>query len=134
MTKITSRDIEVFAAGAFALWGALALLWLPSHLFDPIHNMWWFSRLVSSIITGLALPLGVAILFGKAQVIRLTQIYLWLLLILGCIATVGIVVPPDSKAVSMIGVIAPDMLICIILLWLFSLSRSRRFRNEPDAS
>jgi hypothetical protein len=132
MKKISARDIQVFVAGAFALWGFRTLIWLPSYLFVTPHNVMWVCRIVGSLLTSLSLPLGVAIFLGKKRAIRLTQIYLWLVLVLGFIDMVGIGVPLGSKALKFIGAIAPDMLVCIVLLWLISLSRSRRFRDEPD--
>jgi len=131
MSKITTREVQVFVAGAMALWGFRVLIWLPSEFFVPTHNFFWFVRIVSSVITGLALPLGVAILVGRPRAIRLTQIYLWLFLVIGFIDMIGFLVPLGSKALRYIAAISPDMLVCIVLLWLLS---SRRFRQTPNTA
>ena len=44
----------------------------------------------------------------------------------------GMVLGP-SKALSYISSISPDMIIQVALLWLIWLSRSKKFRHEPDA-
>ena len=83
-------------------------------------------------MTGLALPLGVAVFVGSKRAILLTKIYLWLVLVLGGI-DMAILVSEWSilgpKALTLIGRFAPDMLICIVLLWLLC---SRRFRQTPN--
>jgi hypothetical protein len=133
MNKISAREIQVFVAGAFALIGFNLLRCLPSSLSDPIHNFWWFARLAAYVIAGLALPIGIAIFFRKAHAILWTQIYLWSWLVLGSISMIGVVVKLGYKAMSMVETAAPGMIVCIVLLWLISWSRSRRFRHEPDA-
>jgi hypothetical protein len=133
MSKISAREIQVFVAGAFTLVGFNLLRWPLSHLFDPIHNFWWFGSFIISVLGGLALPLGIAIFFRKKQAIRLTQIYLWLALVLGFISMIGVLVKLGSKALGMVGTAMPGMIVCIVLLRLISLSHSRKFRDEPDA-
>ena len=85
-------------------------------------------------MTGLALPLGVAVFVGSKRAILLTKIYLWLVLVLGGI-DMAILVSEWSilgpKALTLIGRFAPDMLICIVLLWLLC---SRRFRQTPNTA
>jgi hypothetical protein len=134
MSKITARDIQAFVAGAFALWGFRALIWLPSDFLAPIQNFMWFTRIAGAVITGLALPLGLAILSGSKRAILLTKIYLWLVLALGAVDMVILIGERSllgARALSLIGSFAPDMLICIILLWLLC---SRRFRQTPNTA
>ena len=133
MNKISRRDVEVFVAGVFALWGFRVLIWLPSDFISPIQNFMWFVRIVSAVVTGLALPLGVAIFVGSQRAILLAKIYLWLVLAIGGIDVVILICARSilgSKALTLVGSFAPDMLVCIILLWFLY---SRRFRHEPDA-
>ena len=134
MSKIPSREVQVFVAGAFALWGFRALIWLPSDFLAPIQNFVWFTRIAGAVVTSLALPLGVAIFIGSKRAILLTKIYLWLVLVLGgadmvVLGCEGSILGP--KALTLIGSFAPDMLVCIVLLWLLC---SRRFRQTPNNS
>jgi hypothetical protein len=63
--KILARDIQMFVAGALALLGIRALLYLPYYLITPVHNVAWVSHLFGSCAAGLDLPLGLAMFFGK---------------------------------------------------------------------
>ena len=132
MNKLSARDLQVFVAGALALWGFRALIWLPYDFLAPIQSFVWFTRIASAVVVGLALPLGVAIFVGNKRAILLTKIYLWLVLIVGVIDMLilvgqwGIL---GSKALTFIERLAPDMLVCIVLLWLLC---SRRFRQTPN--
>jgi hypothetical protein len=131
MSKIPAREIQLFVAGAFALWGFRALIWLPSDFLVPIQNFVWFTRVTGAVVTGLALPLGVAVLIGSKRAILLTKIYLWLVLILGVgdmISMFGMWSILGAKVLTYIGNIAPDILVCIVLLWLLC---SRRF-SQPS--
>ena len=122
----------MFVAGAFALWGFRALIWLPSDFVAPIQNVMWFTRIAGAVVTSLALPLGVAVLVGSRRAILLTKIYLWLVLILGGVDMVTLVSERSilgPKALSLMGSFAPDMIVCLVLLWLLS---SRRFRQTPN--
>ena len=131
MSKITAREVQVFVAGTFALWGFRALIWLPSDFLLPIQNFTWFTRIVSAVVVGLALPLGLAVFFGSKRAILLTKIYLWLVLIIGAadiVMVIGERTIFGSKVFSLIGSFAPDMLVSIVLLWLLC---SHRFRQTP---
>ncbi|MGO9585653.1 MAG: hypothetical protein ACLP2Y_05620 [Limisphaerales bacterium] len=138
MNKIPAREVQVFAAGAFALWGFRALIWLPSYFFVTTHNIIWVGRIAGSLLTAFALPLGVAILLGKTRAIRLTQIYLWLFLVFGVGSVISlfhdkIVIGAPIlwyTVLKIVGATAPDMIVIIVLLWLLC---SRRFRHEPVA-
>jgi len=137
MSKIPTREVQVFVAGAFALWGFRALIWLPSDFLAPIQNFVWFTRigiLAGAVMSSLALPLGVAILVGSKRAILLTKIYLWVFFVLGVADIVGMFIMWSllgSKALTYIGSVAPDMLVCIVLLWFLC---SRRFRQTPNNS
>jgi hypothetical protein len=133
MSKLSRRDVEVFVAGAFALWGFRALIWLPSDFVAPIQNFMWFTRIAGVFVTGLALPLGIAMLVGSKRAIVLAKIYLWMVLVLGGVDIVILVSDRSilgARALTFTGSFAPDMLVCIVLLWFLC---SRRFRHEPDA-
>jgi hypothetical protein len=132
--KISARDIQVFVAGALALLGARALLYLPYYFDAPVHNAAWIGRMIFSLSAGLDLPLGLAIFFGKRWAILLTQIWLWLSLAYSIFITFLIFfVSGLPKALSYIGTVLPDSFIFIVLLLLIWLSQSKKFRNEPDA-
>jgi hypothetical protein len=81
MRRITSGDLQVFAAGAIALDGFHALIQLPRHL--AFSN--GFPEILSSIIATLGLPLAIGILVGSQVAFRLTQILLCVMVVLGCI-------------------------------------------------
>jgi hypothetical protein len=131
VNKIPAREVQVFAAGAFALWGGRALIWLPAHFFATQYNTWWASNLIGALVTGLALPLGVGILLEKAQAIHWTKIFLWWCLGLTSVSAVILQVTPlGSGRFNYVRFGAPDVITCIVLLWLFS---SPRFRHESAA-
>ena len=132
--KISARDIQVFVAGALALLGIRALLYLPYYFAAPVHNVAWVGHLIGSCTAGLDLPLGLAMFFGKRLAILLTQIWLWLSVVLSIVCGVYFaMILGSSKALSYISTISPDLIIQIALLWLIWLSRSKTFRHEPDA-
>jgi hypothetical protein len=133
MNKIPGREVQVFIAGALALWGLRALIWLPAYLFVVLHSAWWhdallISRIIGSLINGLSLPLGVAIFLGKPRAIWLTQIFLWLSLVVVSSSAVCLQVAHlGSQRLNYIRIAAPDLITCIILLWPLC---SPRFRAE----
>jgi hypothetical protein len=79
--KISARDIRLFVAGALALAGFRALIWIPYYFTVPIEPI----RIVGAIITGLTLSIGIGIFLGRWSALLLAQIYLWLIFISGCI-------------------------------------------------
>jgi hypothetical protein len=129
MSKLSSRDIQMCVAGAFALMGFYAFYWLPYYIFTARDIV----LILSHVITALALPLGIGIVLGSAQAIVLTRIYLWLEIICGCIAIPVFCFVFPKKAMHLILQSGPDLAICIILLSLIIWSGSRRFRHESDA-
>jgi hypothetical protein len=135
--KISARDILVFVAGALALLGTRALLYLPYYYFDPahnppVHNAAWFGKLFYSSAAGLDLPLGLAMLFGRRWAILLTQIWLWLSLAFVIFNTFFTAYIFKSSVVALIYIwsFTPDMVIAIVLLLLIHLSRSRKFQAD----
>jgi hypothetical protein len=126
--KISARDIQLFVGGALALTGFRALIWLPYYFAVSMDSV----RIIGSIITSLALPIGIAILMGHSRAILLAQIYLWLIVISECIVipTFYFVVP--ARIGRILWATTPDMLVSIVLLGVIFWSRSRRFRHEPD--
>jgi hypothetical protein len=130
MNKISAREIRVFVAGVLAFWGFRALVSLPSYLFLPAHEIgWWIGRVFGEFLTALALPLGIAIFAGKTRGFLLAKIYLWYDLTASFIVIPCFYIPLGSKAVSLIGSLAPDMIVCIVLLWLLC---SQRFQEKSD--
>jgi hypothetical protein len=126
MNKISARDIQLFVGGALALTGFRALIWLPYYVAVSMDSV----RIAASIISGLALLMGIGILMSRAWAIWLAQIYLWLVVISGCIA-----IPilwhffPEKGGCMALGS-APDMVVSIMLLILIYWSRSRRFQTS----
>jgi hypothetical protein len=132
--KISARDIQVFVAGALALLGIRALLYLPYYFAALEHNAAWVGRLIFSLSAGLDLPLGLVIFFGKRWALLLTQIWLWLSLAYSIFITFLIFsVSGLPKALSYIWTVSPDSVIFIVLLLLIWLSQSKKFRHELDA-
>ena len=120
--KISTRDIQMFVGGALALTGFLVLIWLPYYLFVSLDG----GRFVTAILTGLALPIGIAILMSRPWAILSAQIYLWLVVIAGCIVVPAFCYFVPAKAGRIIWSSTPQMLVSIILLVLIYWSRSRR--------
>ncbi len=129
MNKLTAREVQVFAGGAFALSGLYAVLWLPYYTFSARD----VSQIIAHIITALSLPLGIGILAGSARAMLLTQIYLWLIVITGCIGIPLLTLAMPTQAAHFIWRHSPDFFASVILLSLLVWSHSKRFRNEPGA-
>lgn len=132
MSKFSTRDIQLFVAGALALIGYRALIGLP-YDFTTTGPVQIGVRVVISFITALALPIGIAVLAERALAILLAQIYLWVKFVLGCVVipVYYYAVPVQSQGLVLMGV--PELLVPVVLLALIFWSRSRRFRLEPDA-
>jgi len=129
--KISARDIQVFVAGALALLGIRALFYLPYYFAAPVHNTALIGRLIFSLSAGLDLPLGLAMFFGKRWAILLAQIWLCLSLAYSIFITFLILFHSGlSKALSYIWAVSPDSVICILLLLLIQLSRSKKFQVD----
>ena len=127
--KISARDIQLLVAGAFASTGFFALVTVPYYIFPALNGF----QILSHIITGIELLLGIGIFVSYSRAVLFSQIYLWILLI-GDIAAIPVfyqVFP--SKASHMLLNLAPGTLLGVILLALLYWSRSRRFHPPNTA-
>jgi hypothetical protein len=129
MKKISSRDIQLLVAGALALAGFRALVWIPYYFVVSTGVV----RIVGAVVTGLALPIGIGIFSGRTSAILWAQIYLWLVLISGCIVIPVFWHSFPEKVEQLALSIAPEMLVAAVLLGLIFWSNSERFRHEPNA-
>jgi hypothetical protein len=129
MSKLSSRDIQMFVAGAFAVAGFLDFYWLPYYIFAKPNTYESFSHGVAA----LALPLGIGIFLDSARAMLLTQIYLWLEVIAACVAILLVRFMPTPSPLHLSWRNGSDMIIKMVLLGLIIWSRSNRFRHEPDA-
>ena len=127
--KLSTRDIQLFVGGALALTGFRALIWLPYYYAVSLD----FGRIISFMITGLALPIGIAILMGRASAVTLAQIYLWLMIISGFVVVPIFCYFVPATSSHLLWAAIPEMLVSIVLLVVIYWSRSRRFKHEPDA-
>ena len=127
MSIAKARRVQMFVAGALALMGFRALVWLPHYcsIRDSV-------LIIGCLVVGLGLPLGVAILVGSLRAVRLAEVYLWLGVI-GMVATLVVfalhVLPADAPRTSWRSI--PDLIIPLVLLALLVWSRFPR--HEPDA-
>jgi len=78
-------SIQTFVGGALAIMGVESIMALPRH-FALLGLM----GLTLSCILSLKLPLGLGILFENSMALRLTKIYLWLFVVLGCLSLLSI--------------------------------------------
>ena len=124
----SSREIQVFVAGALALDGLHTIIaWLRGSI--PMSDR---GALVAQAIATLALPLGIAILLKSAFALRAAYVYLGLVVVLGCVAVVA--------GLSIIGTglfqypwvrrftisLATALVLLLVLLW----SAARHPRDE----
>ena len=130
MNKISANNIQMFVAGALAVCGFDSLIRTP-------YDIVVFKSVVAiggSLVSDLALLIGVAILVGSKRALSLASIYL--LLEIGCgllmLSTHVFRLLPDGLAtVSWWSAI--DLLSPAILFALLAWSRSKHFRDEPVA-
>jgi len=125
MKNISSRDIQVYVAGALTLIGFRALTSLPYYLSVPHNNVRIISLIGGGLITSLALPLGVTILTGKARALLLTQMYLWLSVFFGFASLLWVCCLLRPVELQHIWKFAMELLVNILLLWLVSWSLAR---------
>ena len=128
MNKISANSIQMFVAGALALMGFHALIWIPYYLFVSKNGFLVFGALVS----GLALLIGIAILRGRTQAVWWGQFYLCFSIVLVVATTAYIHFFKPEATVPNRWRTATDLLIPFILLGLLTWSRSKRFRDKPD--
>jgi hypothetical protein len=127
--KTSARDIQLFIAGAFSLYGFYALYWLLTYSFSVRNS----DQIASNVLGALLLALGIGIFIGNARAVLITLIVLWINVIGGFTGIPIYCYLFPSKAMHTILREAPEMLTNVILLGLMIWSRSRRFRHEPDA-
>jgi len=126
MRKITARDIQVFVAGALSSTGFHALIRVAysATLAGNIRDTFAWA------MVGLLLPCGIGIFLGSTLALRLTQIYLCIMVVFGVVALIagGIFrLRPFHVPLTWAYVvgIALDAILLALLLW----SRSRRFTD-----
>ena len=129
MSKLSARDIQIFVAGALAFLGFDSIVLGTNAL---IHSL--IGHAVSDfIVGGMVLLLGVAIFAGNMRAIRWVQVFLWLGIIQDVISIWVFAfrkfgVPHMTLYQAISSLLELSALLCLI-----ALSRSRRFRHEPDA-
>jgi hypothetical protein len=128
MNKISSRDIRLFVAGALALAGFQALILIPSYFIVSRGSV----LIGSALITGLALPIGIGIFFGKWSAFFWAQVYLWLKLLLGFTLIPFASHFYHGKIGPLVLRSAPEIVVAGILLALIFWSTSEKFRYESD--
>jgi hypothetical protein len=134
MNKITARDIQIFVAGALAMWGFGLLSVVPSTILSTWDTGWIGPGIciARSLFGSLGLWLGVAIFFGRTQVVRLAQNFLRLYLILNCcsIGLMFMLMYFVSKKPQFVAIFVANIIGSAALFWLISLSRSPRFQDK----
>jgi hypothetical protein len=133
MNKISSRDIQVFVAGALALTGFRALVSIPHSVALSIDSAHIGRAVIGSLIIGLALPIGIGVFLGRWSALFWAQIYLWLKFIGGCIAIPFFWYFYHDKIGRLALLSVPEILVAAVLLGLIFWTTSERFRYEPDA-
>jgi len=128
---LTTQSIELFVAGALGLSGFRALLSIPYYLL--------FSQdlilISSSLISGIALLIGIAILFGNPDGVYWARIYLWVNLV--CLTVLILVnathlLPSNATRIRWSSV--QSLFTPLILLALLAWSRSKRFQSQAQQS
>ena len=127
--KISARDIQLLVAGALALTGFRALIWLPYYFTVSLDSV----RIIAGVVTGVALPIGIGILQSRTWAILAAQIYLWLVILSACVTVPIFCHFVPAKAGRMLWSSVPELLVSIILLALIYWSRSRRFHPPNTA-
>lgn len=131
MSKISSKGIQTFVAGALSLPGFDSLIQVPR---DVLVFNSSFIAFCGSIVPSLGLLIGLAILFGSERAIFWARIYL--LLEISCVVLmdfIGVfrILPDGPSTVSWWS--ALDFLSPAILFALLGWSRSKRFKDETIA-
>ena len=134
MQNILSRDMRVFVAGALALIGFRSLIALFYYLYASVYGPQGanFANIGGDIISGVGLPLGIAILLGRSRALLLTKVYLWLIIVSGCGSLFIVYYILYSQSSYIIRRVLPDLVVYIILLWLLILSSSERFQRNQN--
>jgi hypothetical protein len=132
MNKISSRDIRVFVAGALAFYGFQALIVIPYYFTLSMNASHLGRAVITGLIVGLALPIGIGIFLGRWSAVFWAQIYLWLKFIFACATIPVFCFYFHAKVGSLALRVMPDILLAAILLGLIFWTTSERFRYEPD--
>lgn len=130
MTKITGRDLQVFVGGALAILGFSEFYWLPYYILEHRDAI----VIIASLMAGLTLPLGMAILFNRKQSIVLTKIYLWLTISCAVIGLPFFEFSNHFKSTAVHWKTVLDLTTSVILLLLLHWSRSKRFQASEEKS
>jgi hypothetical protein len=83
MSRLTAKNIRMLVAGAICLTGYHELFKVPLQI---VNYVGWVS-LVGIILSLVSLPMGIGLCFENRLALKLTQIYLWLVLVAGLIYT-----------------------------------------------
>jgi hypothetical protein len=129
MHKLSASTIQTFVAGALALMGFQALVWLPYYLVAAKDLVF----VIGSIFSGLSLWIGIAILFGSKAGVWWAHVYLWLCSLgsvgMGCIYVLAALnvwqYLPHATWRGLSELPMPVILLCL-LIW----SRSKRFGDS----
>ena len=129
MKRISHREIELFVAGAVALMGMHALIWMPRWFVAPLHP----GSIAGWIVNVLAFPIGIGMLMGRPRAAVFAQIFLCLQLISGCLAVPIFwhFVPTEARGMTWSSV--RDVMVAGVLLGLMYWSRAHSHSNEPNA-
>ena len=116
-SKITSRGLQLFVAGALAVKGWSA--WVGFAYSLSVGSM---RTAVIWALVGIALPMALGLLIGSRVLVRVVQIYL-LFYVIGAIVMISAGGPRDPRyphAFSMMAFIigvCEDAILLILLLW-----------------
>src|SRR6185437_5832607 len=123
--KISARDIQVFVAGAFSFIGFQARCWLIMYSFFVDNG----ALIIQHIVESLLLVLGIGIFIGRELAAFIAVIYLSLVVIGGITAIIIYYFHVPAKAMHVISITWPGILVHAILLGLMIWSGSPRFKK-----
>lgn len=128
--RVSARQIQIFVAGALALMGFHSLIWTPYYFIVAKDLVFAFG----SILSGLALWIGTAVLIESERAIFWAWIYLLLGILSGIVAICLSVFPilPKPLPISWWRD-ASDTLTLVILFSMLAWSRSERFHQTPNS-
>jgi hypothetical protein len=131
MSKLSSRDIQVFAAGALALMGFHSLVVTPYYIFVSKS----LSLTAGALFSALPLLIGIAMLKRNERALFWARIYLWLCF-LGALIGIGFAMASDKPEPehSHWWRDMSELLTPVILIWLLKESHSARFDQTPNKS
>jgi uncharacterized membrane protein len=128
MNKISAKSIQTFVAGALSLSGFHYLFWTPYYVVVSQS----IALAVGSMLSGLMLWIGIAMLTGSERAIFWARVYLLFSIVsevlFVCFSVFQLL--PKPLHLSWWRTTS-DLLTSIILLWLLVWSRSERFHQTP---